>query len=59
MLRSTIWARGIRDACTDADVAFFFKLLCTTDRCSATVVGCAITEPDTAAVSYLPAMSGA
>jgi protein gp37 len=23
------WARGIRDACTDADVAFFFKLLCT------------------------------
>jgi protein gp37 len=25
MLRSTIWARGIRDTCTDADVAFFFK----------------------------------
>jgi protein gp37 len=23
------WVRGIRDACRDADVPFFFKLLCT------------------------------
>jgi protein gp37 len=53
------WVREICDACQAAGVAFFFKLLCTSDRCSATVVGCAISESDTVAVSHLPAMTGA
>ena len=49
------------DRCGSAveEVLNSFGLLCTTERRSATVVGCAITESDTAAVSYLPAMTGA
>jgi protein gp37 len=53
------WARSLRDRCVADGVAFHFKLLCTSDRCSATVVGCAISESDTVAVSHLPAMTGA
>jgi protein gp37 len=53
------WALALRDQCLSVVVAFFFKLLCTTDRCSAAVLGCAMTESDTAAVWYLSAMAGA
>jgi len=38
------WVRVIRDRCHDNGIAFHFKLLCTTDRHSATFWGCAMTE---------------
>ena len=53
------WVRVIRDRLHDNGIAFHFKLLCATDRHSATFWGCAMTESDMGAALSSPATAGA